>query len=294
MWLDVDEGIKPTLYAAVSPEAQGAKYYGPRGFYETVRGSHFRGCPPAGPQRTRHATAVAALRTAHRCRLSGLTSESGGRWRSSVAVTSRTRMHSRTNGNDWRAGVRVIRCGCRSGCRRQHQEFPGNLRMPNALTAHASALGIPDEPDWARMRTRRSAAAIRDGRTRCRRADLADERLRRIRDRRQLAAPGRRPVARGAPGRGRARRGRASAPVHAVPQRGVAEYPVPDDHLHGPAYLESDYGVRDFARALAGLVGPGAQFAVDELTGAMRRAAATLSPRGHRRMRRSCSAPRSW
>jgi NAD(P)-dependent dehydrogenase (short-subunit alcohol dehydrogenase family) len=38
MWLDVDEGIKPALYAAVSPEAQGAKYYGPRGFYETVGG----------------------------------------------------------------------------------------------------------------------------------------------------------------------------------------------------------------------------------------------------------------
>ncbi|OBF01253.1 SDR family oxidoreductase [Mycobacterium sp. 852002-10029_SCH5224772] len=38
MWLDVDEGIKPTLYAAVSPDAQGATYYGPRGFYETVRG----------------------------------------------------------------------------------------------------------------------------------------------------------------------------------------------------------------------------------------------------------------
>ncbi|UXA04528.1 SDR family oxidoreductase [Mycobacterium sp. SMC-2] len=38
MWLDIDEGIKPTLYAAVSPDAQGAKYYGPRGFYETVRG----------------------------------------------------------------------------------------------------------------------------------------------------------------------------------------------------------------------------------------------------------------
>ena len=38
MWLDVDEGIKPTLYAAVSPDARGAAYYGPRGFYETVRG----------------------------------------------------------------------------------------------------------------------------------------------------------------------------------------------------------------------------------------------------------------
>lgn len=38
MWLDIDEGIKPTLYAAVSPDAQGGAYYGPRGFYETVRG----------------------------------------------------------------------------------------------------------------------------------------------------------------------------------------------------------------------------------------------------------------
>lgn len=38
MWLEVDEGIKPALYAAVSPEAQGGKYYGPRGLYETARG----------------------------------------------------------------------------------------------------------------------------------------------------------------------------------------------------------------------------------------------------------------
>jgi NAD(P)-dependent dehydrogenase (short-subunit alcohol dehydrogenase family) len=46
MWLDIDEGIKPTLYAAVSPEAQGGKYYGPRGFYETVRGGvTFAGVP---------------------------------------------------------------------------------------------------------------------------------------------------------------------------------------------------------------------------------------------------------
>lgn len=46
MWLDIDEGIKPVLYAAVSPDAQGAKYYGPRGFYETVRGGvTFAGVP---------------------------------------------------------------------------------------------------------------------------------------------------------------------------------------------------------------------------------------------------------
>jgi hypothetical protein len=38
MWLEVDEGIKPTLYAAVAPNAEGGAYYGPRGFYETVRG----------------------------------------------------------------------------------------------------------------------------------------------------------------------------------------------------------------------------------------------------------------
>jgi NAD(P)-dependent dehydrogenase (short-subunit alcohol dehydrogenase family) len=38
MWLDADEGIKPTLYAAVSPQAEGAAYYGPRGLYETAGG----------------------------------------------------------------------------------------------------------------------------------------------------------------------------------------------------------------------------------------------------------------
>jgi NAD(P)-dependent dehydrogenase (short-subunit alcohol dehydrogenase family) len=38
MWLEVDEGIKPTLYAAVSPDAAGAAYYGPRGLYETAGG----------------------------------------------------------------------------------------------------------------------------------------------------------------------------------------------------------------------------------------------------------------
>jgi NAD(P)-dependent dehydrogenase (short-subunit alcohol dehydrogenase family) len=38
MWLEIDEGIKPALYAAVSPDARGGKYYGPRGFYETVGG----------------------------------------------------------------------------------------------------------------------------------------------------------------------------------------------------------------------------------------------------------------
>jgi NAD(P)-dependent dehydrogenase (short-subunit alcohol dehydrogenase family) len=46
MWLDVDEGIKPTLYAAVSPDAHGATYYSPRGFYETAGGGvTFAGVP---------------------------------------------------------------------------------------------------------------------------------------------------------------------------------------------------------------------------------------------------------
>jgi len=38
MWLEIEEGTKPALYAAVSPEAEGGRYYGPRGFYETVGG----------------------------------------------------------------------------------------------------------------------------------------------------------------------------------------------------------------------------------------------------------------
>ncbi|OBG83869.1 short-chain dehydrogenase [Mycobacterium sp. E136] len=48
MWLDVDEGIKPTLYAAASPDAEGGAYYGPRGFYETAGGGvGFAKVPPA-------------------------------------------------------------------------------------------------------------------------------------------------------------------------------------------------------------------------------------------------------
>jgi NAD(P)-dependent dehydrogenase (short-subunit alcohol dehydrogenase family) len=38
MWLDVDEGIKPSLYAAAAPGAEGGTYYGPRGLYETAGG----------------------------------------------------------------------------------------------------------------------------------------------------------------------------------------------------------------------------------------------------------------
>jgi Xaa-Pro dipeptidase len=55
---------------------------------------------------------------------------------------------------------------------------------------------------------------------------------------------------------------------------------VPADHVHGPLYLEFDEGVEHFASVLAGLLAPGASIAVDELTGAMRRAAGRLFPAG--------------
>ena len=55
--------------------------------------------------------------------------------------------------------------------------------------------------------------------------------------------------------------------------------PVLPDHIHGPVYLEFDSGVAEFAGKLAELIRPGATIAVDELTGAMRRSAA-LFPSG--------------
>lgn len=53
---------------------------------------------------------------------------------------------------------------------------------------------------------------------------------------------------------------------------------VPPDHVHGPVYLEFDEGVQRFAKELAALLPTGAAVAVDELTGAMRRAQASLFP----------------
>jgi Xaa-Pro aminopeptidase len=55
---------------------------------------------------------------------------------------------------------------------------------------------------------------------------------------------------------------------------------VPADHVHGPLYLEFDEGVQCFAKVLASLVPAGGKVAVDELTGAMRRAADRLFPAG--------------
>jgi Xaa-Pro dipeptidase len=58
------------------------------------------------------------------------------------------------------------------------------------------------------------------------------------------------------------------------------ESDLPDDHLHGPVYLEFDEGVQNFARVLADLIAPGAAVAVDECTGAMSRAGKLLFPNG--------------
>ncbi|WP_436405279.1 M24 family metallopeptidase [Mycobacterium asiaticum] len=60
----------------------------------------------------------------------------------------------------------------------------------------------------------------------------------------------------------------------------AAYHQVPPDHVHGPVYLEFDQGVADFARVLAGLIPSDARIAVDELTGAMRRAERRLFPSG--------------
>ncbi|HXA12803.1 MAG TPA: Xaa-Pro peptidase family protein [Mycobacterium sp.] len=55
---------------------------------------------------------------------------------------------------------------------------------------------------------------------------------------------------------------------------------VPAGHVHPPIYLEFDEGVEQFARMVADLIPSGATVAVDELTGAMRRAADRLFPAG--------------
>jgi Xaa-Pro aminopeptidase len=57
-------------------------------------------------------------------------------------------------------------------------------------------------------------------------------------------------------------------------------FQVPADHLHGPVYLEFDEGVDEFARILGGLIAKGANVAVDEMSGAMRRAASRMFPAG--------------
>ncbi len=38
LWQEIDEGILPALYGAVTPGAEGGAFYGPRGFYEAAGG----------------------------------------------------------------------------------------------------------------------------------------------------------------------------------------------------------------------------------------------------------------
>ncbi|MFF7594498.1 M24 family metallopeptidase [Streptomyces mirabilis] len=64
-------------------------------------------------------------------------------------------------------------------------------------------------------------------------------------------------------------------------REGASSEPLlPPDHVHPPVYLEYDEGVRNFAAVIADLVPAGAVVAVDELTGAMRRAEKALLPAG--------------
>jgi Xaa-Pro aminopeptidase len=55
---------------------------------------------------------------------------------------------------------------------------------------------------------------------------------------------------------------------------------LPDDHVHGPVYLEFDEGAEAFGRTLAELIPPGARVAVDEWPGSLRRSHTALFPDG--------------
>ncbi len=150
--------------------------------------------------------------------------------------------------------------------------------MTNTIT---SALEIPDQPDWARMRSETGARL---------RAAMVDHGV----DALILLMNGHVQYATGVSwpllDAGLSHVERPVAVVLAddehphlfLPFRSGASSapPVPRDHLHGPVYLEFDSGVADFARKLAGLVPTGATIAVDELTWAMRRSEATLFPSG--------------
>ncbi len=149
--------------------------------------------------------------------------------------------------------------------------------MTNSVSPRGPAIDIPDEPDWARMRSEVGARL---------RSAMADRGV----DALILLMNGYVGYATGASwpllDAGLSHVERPVAVVLAddehphlfMPFRSGASAPppVPDDHLHGPVYLEFDRGVEHFAGELAGLLPPGANVAVDELTGAMRRAAPKL------------------
>ncbi len=153
--------------------------------------------------------------------------------------------------------------------------------MTNSLAARGIAIDIPDEPDFARMRAEIGARL---------RSAMADHGI----DALILSMNGYVTYATGASwpllDAGLSHVERPVAVVLAddehphlfLPFRSGAASaaPVPGDHVHGPVYLEFDHGVQHFAGELAGLIPSGAHVAVDELTGAMRRAAPKLFPGG--------------
>src|SRR6201995_288846 len=153
--------------------------------------------------------------------------------------------------------------------------------MTDSLTARGSVIDIPHEPDWARMRSETGA------RLRTAMADHGVDALLLLMNGYVTYATG---VSWPLLDAGLSHVERPVAVVLAddehphlfMPFRSgaSAESPVPDDHLHGPAYLEFDQGVEHFAAELTGLIPAGANIAVDELTGAMRRAASRLFPAG--------------
>src|ERR1700731_2217231 len=175
--------------------------------------------------------------------------------------------------------------GSRSGERspdlqRQHQGFPGPF-MTTSVTAGASAFDIPDLPDRSRM-YREIGARLRSA--------MADHGV----DALILLNNGNVVYATGAAwpllDAGLSHVERPAAIVLATDEHphlfmpfreGAAfESEVPAGHVHPPLYLEFDEGVEQFARMVADLIPSGATVAVDELTGAMHRAAGGLFPPG--------------
>jgi len=61
-------------------------------------------------------------------------------------------------------------------------------------------------------------------------------------------------------------------------QQGGLDLGLPEDHVHGPVYLELDEGAEIFARLVAELLPAGARVAVDELPGSLRRVRPRFSP----------------
>src|SRR5215213_6672801 len=149
------------------------------------------------------------------------------------------------------------------------------------FAADASAIGIPDLPDRARM-YRESGARLR--------AAVADNGV----DALILLGNGNVVYATGASwpllDAGLSHVERPVAIVLAddehphlfMPFREGAssEAEIPADHVHPPLFLEFDEGVEHFARVVSELIPAGATVAIDELTGAMRRGSDRLFPGG--------------